>query len=107
MNGIMHSGNSSAAVDGNVMAQGPNQTCTHTADHIGKTWWQVDLGDIYFITDVKILIFLRGIYYDLPPKNSVLCKHQEVAPERIERNFLLIHFLCPLTGPDNCVIRER
>jgi len=44
------------AVDGNLSTVNDGRTCTHTTE--GTTtypaWWQVDLGDAYRITGIKI-----------------------------------------------------
>jgi len=45
------------AVDGNLAVSNKEETCAHTTQ--GNTsyraWWQVDLGDAYRITGIKII----------------------------------------------------
>lgn len=61
VDGITCPGKSSATVDGNTLAVGPEKTSTRTDYHNGAVWWMVDLEGIYFITDVRILPILKGM----------------------------------------------
>lgn len=40
---------------------------------------------LLYHSDMRILTFLRGIYNGFPPKNNVLCQHQEVGPVVISK----------------------
>jgi hypothetical protein len=42
-------GASSRAVDGIMEMHYAAGSCTHTAEHTGVAWWQVDLGDEYTV----------------------------------------------------------
>lgn len=46
-------GAASLAVDGNRNGNFANNSVTHTKEEAG-TWWEIDFGAIYFITNIKI-----------------------------------------------------
>jgi len=63
---LIAAGGPQLAVDGNLMQINDGKTCTQTSKGTveNPAWWQVDLGDTYRITGIKIYNRQwEGMYY--------------------------------------------